>query len=431
MGQNRKAILACAAVTLMLAASQASAFQSEITSSLNPVGSGARATGMGGAFIAVADDATAASWNPAGLIHLEKPEVSAVFSYSNRGQSYNSTTSPELTGTTHTVDSADINYASAAYPFQLFNRNMVFTLNYQRMYDMNKKIDNSKYNFGGQFTDGTYNYKQSGSLSTISPAIAIQVLPNLYFGATLNIWDDFTGMNSWTGKGSFTGTDMGGGFPIPQNRTWSQKYSFSGLNSNIGFMYNYNKFTIGVVGKTPFEAKIDMEETTTDINRNPQQSGPTKERLKMGMPASYGVGVAYRHSDNLTVAMDVYRTQWSDFYLTDSAGNQTNPLTTNPLDQGKPKDTTQVRLGGEYLIIGNKMTIPLRAGIYYDPEPGITKVDDYYGFSIGSGITYDKYSFDVSYQYRWGNNVSGDIPVDGVTTDVHQHTLMSSLIYHF
>ena len=52
--------------------------RAEIASSFNPVGSGARALGMGGAFIAVADDATAASWNPGGLIQLEKPEISAV-----------------------------------------------------------------------------------------------------------------------------------------------------------------------------------------------------------------------------------------------------------------------------------------------------------------------------------------------------------------
>ncbi len=39
----------------------------EITSAPNPVGSGARALGMGGAFIAVTD-ATTASWNPGGLI---------------------------------------------------------------------------------------------------------------------------------------------------------------------------------------------------------------------------------------------------------------------------------------------------------------------------------------------------------------------------
>ena len=36
-----------------------------------PSGSGARALGQGNAFTAVADDATAASWNPAGLIQLD------------------------------------------------------------------------------------------------------------------------------------------------------------------------------------------------------------------------------------------------------------------------------------------------------------------------------------------------------------------------
>ena len=42
------------------------------------LGSGARAFGMGGAFLARADDATAASWNPAGLSYLRRPEFSIV-----------------------------------------------------------------------------------------------------------------------------------------------------------------------------------------------------------------------------------------------------------------------------------------------------------------------------------------------------------------
>ena len=37
---------------------------------------GARSVGMGGAFTALADDATAAWSNPAGLLHLSRPEVS-------------------------------------------------------------------------------------------------------------------------------------------------------------------------------------------------------------------------------------------------------------------------------------------------------------------------------------------------------------------
>ena len=42
----------------------------------NFTGVGARVAGMGGAFIGVADDATAVSWNPAGLTQLDKPEAS-------------------------------------------------------------------------------------------------------------------------------------------------------------------------------------------------------------------------------------------------------------------------------------------------------------------------------------------------------------------
>ena len=57
-----------------------------VSSPPNPVGSGARAMGMGGAFVAVADDATAASWNPAGLIQLQTPEMSAVFSLERRAE---------------------------------------------------------------------------------------------------------------------------------------------------------------------------------------------------------------------------------------------------------------------------------------------------------------------------------------------------------
>jgi len=52
--------------------------------SLNRPGSGARAAGMGNAFIAVSDDGTAASWNPAGLSQLRRPELSVVFSASRR-----------------------------------------------------------------------------------------------------------------------------------------------------------------------------------------------------------------------------------------------------------------------------------------------------------------------------------------------------------
>ena len=86
--------------------------QLQISSSPNPVGSGARAVGMGGAFIAVADDATAASWNPGGLIQLERPEISMVGSYFDRTDDFSSDSSSDPSGKSRT-DSLDLNYLSA------------------------------------------------------------------------------------------------------------------------------------------------------------------------------------------------------------------------------------------------------------------------------------------------------------------------------
>ena len=51
--------------------------------SLNLSTPGARARGMGGAFIGKADDATAAVTNPAGLTLLVRPEVAAEYRFSN------------------------------------------------------------------------------------------------------------------------------------------------------------------------------------------------------------------------------------------------------------------------------------------------------------------------------------------------------------
>ena len=85
------------------------------------VGSGARAFGMGGAFIAIADDATAASWNPGGLGQLERPE----FSFVIRSQTYSNifpakTGGRDFLGTQdYTGDSFTFDFASFTYPFRI------------------------------------------------------------------------------------------------------------------------------------------------------------------------------------------------------------------------------------------------------------------------------------------------------------------------
>src|SRR5438477_11736024 len=50
---------------------------------------GARSLGMGGAFVAVADDATAVVANPAGLTILQRPELSAEVKFTRYRNTFN------------------------------------------------------------------------------------------------------------------------------------------------------------------------------------------------------------------------------------------------------------------------------------------------------------------------------------------------------
>ena len=147
---------------------------------------------------------------------------------------------------------------------------------------------------------------------------------------------------------------------------------------------------------------------------------------------SYCLGVAFRLSDEFTIALDIYRTHWSDFWAK-GGGGSTSPITGKPRKESHVKDTTQVRLGGEYLMVLEKTIVPLRFGLFYDPEPSEKNPDDYFGFSLGTGIIlWNNIILDCAYIYRWGRDVRGDsTAIPSSKVDVDQHQLYVSMIYHF
>src|SRR5213592_809885 len=79
---------------------------------------GARAHGMGRTFIGVADDATAAVTNPAGLLNLNKPQIYGEYRNSrltfDRLSSSNALVTHEPTSTTR--DISDFSFASVSAP---------------------------------------------------------------------------------------------------------------------------------------------------------------------------------------------------------------------------------------------------------------------------------------------------------------------------
>lgn len=405
----------------------------EIPSSPNPVGSGARALGMGGAFIAVADDATAASWNPAGLNQLDHPEISVVGNFFHRIEDNRFGKISGADGE-QSVSDTEINYLSATWPFSLGGRNMIVSLNYQHLYDFT-----SEWNF--DFTPksqkalikGSLDYQQKGKLSAVGIAYGVQVNLQLSFGLTLNIWDDELSENEWEERLSQTGTLVSGDTYESHGH---DRYSFSGVNANMGLMWkSYDgKLTLGAVLKLPFEAdlKHDYEYRIVQPGSAIVNSGSSSEDGTMTMPMSYGIGIAWRFSDEFTTALDVYRTEWDDFVITDSQGQETSPITGLSLSESDIDPTCQVRMGAEYLFIGEKYVFPLRGGIFYDPAPNQGSPDDFFGFSIGSGISANRFSFDITYQYRFGNDVRDSIlKAWEFSQDTDEHTVYSSLIIYF
>jgi len=415
----------------------------EIPSSPNPVGSGAMALGMGGAFIAVADDATAASWNPGGLIQLDRPEFSLVGTGFHRVEDNTFSARPEGSGA-QSVSGSSVNYLSIAYPFQFRDYNMIVSVSYQNLYNFSREWNLSFRNDSEKRSENQIiDYQLDGSLSAFGVAYCVRI--NRYFsmGLTLNFWEDGLEKNEWEDRrfGRSVGVKDGYAF-IRETRTFD-RYSFSGFNMNFGMLWNMNdKFTVGAVFKTPFEADLKHEHTLEYSVKHPELTGSDyaysksfHENANVDMPMSYGIGLAYKFSDNFILSADIYRTEWDDFILTDSDGNETSFVTGHPADESDVDATHQVRVGAEYLIRSEEKSlfwIPLRCGLFYDPAPAQGNPDDFFGFSIGSGITTKRFTFDIAYQYRFGNDVGASIlKYWEFSQDIDEHTVYSSIIIYF
>ena len=264
--------------------------------------------------------------------------------------------------------------------------------------------------------------------------------PRISFGFTLNFWQDGLSDNKWKMEThqSRSGTDAGLEYSADTKIT--DEYVFSGFNANLGILWNVNSnLTLGLVLKTPFTADL-THKATADVEWNfPDNPGSNKSYVssdetdeELDMPMSYGIGLAYRVSDNLTTSLDIYRTEWDDYLLTDSDGNEISPITGKPVDESNVEPTHQVRAGAEYLCITDTYVIPFRGGIFYDPGPADKEPDDFYGFSLGTGFAKSKYVIDIAYQYRYGNNV-GEFMLKGYdySQDIKEHTIYASIIYHF
>ncbi len=437
----------------------------EISVSPNPVGSGARAAGMADAFVAVADDATAASWNPAGLVQLERPEISIVGSYNGIIEGFSANWHDEV-DSWHHDNNFDLNFLSVTYPLPvlLFGRNASVGLYYQQKYDFSRKFK-LKYNLPiVQAGDTTVlnqfdkmDFEQEGSLSTITPAFAMEVTKRLSLGLSVNFWRSTPlSENGWTqtirGR-SFV--QYGTTFSLTQVKKEEEYSDFSGENLTLGILWNVtDKWNIGARYDSEFSGTADYSiranETRDDLSAGSTGSrlgvSPrlNKEQREVHFPATFAFGVAYRPNDRLTWSCDVTSTDWNDFYYRGGSNNRISLVNAGNFDAvwypPRFERTYTVRLGAEYVFIPDQPEEKLdrlwtvRGGLFYDQEPATREPDNFWGATMGVGLLLKgRVNIDVAYQLRYGHDVNADFirGIEGFNEDAIQNRFLVSTVIYF
>lgn len=451
----------------------------EIAVSPTPVGSGARAAGMGNAFVAIADDATAASWNPAGLVQMERPEISLAYMWNGLSEEFSAFDHPEVSSR-HFVQNLDINYLSLVYPLPVlaFGRNVSVALSYQRKYDFSRSfsLDYSTANVSraGVVSNSalTLDFKQKGGLSTITPSIAMELTHRLSVGAAFNFWESsFLNNNGWEQETITEGFNLSRGLPTYLHSRIKERYEdFSGFNMTLGGLWSLNeKWRVGLRYDTAFTGRADyIREGATLRMRMATVASPTqfltvapqrsRSKREVRFPDSLALGFSYQKNDRLTVAFDVTRTDWNDFYVKLANGTKRSLVDFSSLDNTwtRPKfdPTYTYRLGAEYVFIPKDLREEmnrlwtLRGGLFMDQEPatgksnrfqipddrGSGKPDQFYGFGVGLGLLLNgRINLDAAYQVRYGSGVNKDFirGVRGFEEDVVQHLFMLSTVIYF
>jgi len=197
--------IVCASFARVVCAGPLLTIYQRITITPEPVGSGARALGQS-AFLAVADDATAASWNPAGLINLETPETSFVGVWKTITKDH----SPADDSVSNYQDhwsKAQINFMNNAQPTEIANTDKVISVNYHQVYNFRTefvdwfpipKTDNVWQKEKGKSDGAICAYSMAGGLSMPSyPEIAIGASFNWY---SQSLFNDYTWQRKSTGS---------------------------------------------------------------------------------------------------------------------------------------------------------------------------------------------------------------------------------------
>jgi len=358
---------------------------------------GARSMGMGGAFIAIADDATAAEANPAGLTILSKPEVSAHFRLGSQQREF-----PNYFDVPQSIDtfgafSTSPSFFSVVFPFEWAALSVYYhqQANFATDVRLAGLIDIGE--IGDPFIVISEDQEFLDVLSdNIGVSGAFRLGPLVSLGGSVR----FTRVKLESSSGITFRS-----IPFPEEVFIGVEDGATGedraVTFNLGVLVNSNgKVSGGVTFKQGADLVFGFESiiraclpcfTLPDGSLEPPEVTTLEvEPRGFSVPRSLGFGLAVRPTDSWVVALDVSRINFSVNQYTGLGSFSEGGI--EPIEDG-----TEIHFGAEYTWLRGNTPIPLRFGAYFEPDhDGMADVDSrQHHLTFGAGVVFsERFQFD-------------------------------------
>ncbi len=334
---------------------------------------GARAMAMGKAFIALADDATAAETNPAGLTTLVTPELS--FEYKNtdiiieRFASRDSlfTLIPtEFGGRLNSASFLSFFFPYKGIHFAIFRHQF---LNFKDEFNFEPRpipsFDWAYYPVSSNmhFRGANYGVALAATSGKLSLGISAKLSTLKAEAQTYREYFDYKYSEHGLSKGNMTIIDDSDiDYSISVGLIWKLKDYFS-----IGAVYTRSpKFKI----QEDF-GYVLLNDQFVSFGAEENKRYPTY--IYINVPDKFGIGLSYRPTQSLTIVTDVVRIKYSqlveNFNILFSEKEYIQPRD-YVID-----DATEFHLGAEYVLFIGKNPFAIRAGLFTNPEHKIRFVN--------------------------------------------------------
>ena len=361
---------------------------------------GAVAMAMGGAFIGLANDATAIFHNPAGIAFLEGTQVSAGVTLI-------------FPNTTLALD----DWPVAAYQSIDLESQVFYPPTFYITHKLSDKIVAgfgffAPYGLGTEWPDPTnfplrYIATRSNMQTLIfNPTIAFKLNDNLSVGAGVSYIHsslelDLTYLLDLTVIPPPIGPLGYYDVPITVENTTGTAWAV-----NAGALYKGEKFSLGFNWRGGFTIDYDGD-LNLDVSNVPI---PIPENGTVVAPFSFphvlGIGAAFNLSEQLILTADVHYVLWSAFDVIEVEADVPGlpiALDFEPIDENF-KDSFLIRAGVQYQMNEN---FALRGGFLYDetPQP-VASMDtmlpdsDRWALTAGFGYNFGGFAIDVAYQFE-------------------------------